>query len=164
MSFSYDITLADAISQVRFEVGDKVDAQHLLEDEEITALLAIIAAVPATPTRTEVLITAAELADALAVEFAQDVNTKNLSLSESEGDRSKQFKECARRLRNRAGITQSESGTIAQAVKIFVGGLSISKKRALSEDSDAVQPEFRRGQDDHPGTVDSDAFPFDHHH
>lgn len=161
MSFSYTPGGADAISQVRFEIGDKADKGHLVEDEEITAGLGFIASVPATPTRTEVLLTSAEIADALAVEFAEDVNRKNLTLQVNAGDRSKQFKECARRLRNRAGITQAEDGTIAQGVEIFVGGLSIADKISLDQDTDAVQPAFRRGQDDHPGTDGDDDF---HHH
>jgi hypothetical protein len=156
LAFTYDPTLADTVSKIRFEIGDKVDVGHLVEDEEITAVNARVADTPAAPTEKEILLAAADIADALAVQFARNVTRKNLSLSVSASDKSKQFKECARRLRQRAGISQAEDGTIAQSVEGYVGGLSIAEKTTDNEDTDLIQPSFRRGQDDHPGTNQDD--------
>lgn len=57
MSWSYDINLADDISKVRSMLGDTRLAGHVLEDEEITPVVAL-----ATDTREA----AAALADMLA--------------------------------------------------------------------------------------------------
>jgi hypothetical protein len=40
MSFSFDPTLADSVSQVRIKVGDVQEVDHLIEDETITVFIA----------------------------------------------------------------------------------------------------------------------------
>jgi hypothetical protein len=42
---------------------------------------------------------------------------------------------------------------VAMAAPWFAGGLTISGKQDLANDTDAIQPSFARGMDSHPGTI-----------
>lgn len=87
---------------------------------------------------------AAMAAEKLAGYYARQADTSNGSLSVGASARSAAFGKLATRLRARA-VQQG-------GAQVFVGGLTESGKDDLASDSDAVQPMFKRGQDDLPGT------------
>lgn len=88
---------------------------------------------------------AALAAEKLAGYYARQADTDNGSLSVSASQRATAFQKTASRLRSRA-----TSG----GASMFVGGLSKSGKDALASDADAVQPQFKVGQDDLPYSDD----------
>lgn len=147
--------------KVRFLVGDTDETDQLLTDQEVDISITDLGLTPtAAPVASELNTlrrAAANLADAIAINFARDVDTRNMSLSISKSQRVQAFKECARRLRGLAGVPQTEDGATAQPAEMFVGGLSISDKIDRSNNSDEVQPAFSRGMDDNPrvGTQDT---------
>ncbi len=157
MSWSYSGDPAESdLDLVRFYVGDTDPNWELLQDEEILHVLSqqvsFVDADTAIPD-IESYRAAATCADALCAWFARFVDTKNKSLSVSAGTRFDHFKTLARRLWSKAGVTITEDGRQAVVAGIFVGGLSLSAKRSLAADTDAVQPAFRRGEDDHPQAI-----------
>lgn len=152
MATTFDPALPAALDRIRFYVGDVGTVEgkfaFIVTDELVAGVFGIQAG---TTTRDE-LLAAADIADELGAQFARQADTKNLSLSVSASQRSKAFKDCAKRLRGRAGVSVAPNGAVSAVAEMFVGGLTISGKKSLREDIDAIQPAFRRGQDDHPGT------------
>lgn len=65
-------------------------------------------------------------------------------VKDSASQKAKAYQALAEKLRSRA---------TALALPKF-GGLSISEKETLAEDTDAVQPAFAIGQDDNPAAID----------
>ena len=118
--------------EVRFLCGDRDSTDELLSDEEIAYLI--------TEAGSNTL-AAAMACEAIAAEFARDVDTKNGPASESASQRYKQFLARAKSLRSRA---------FAGAKPVF-GGQSISGKKTLAADADVPQPYFSRGWSDSPG-------------
>jgi hypothetical protein len=120
--------------QVRFLIGDTETARALLTDEEIAFAI----------TEAGNLYSAAALCcDALASKFSKEVDSTTGPISRSGS-------QLAEAYRKRASELRSGSGSY---VVPFFGGLTKSGKEALSDDSDAIQPNFSIGQDDHPGTT-----------
>jgi len=147
------------LDTVRFHLGDTDTAAEQVLDAEITAVIEIpsIAALSLEP---RTYVAAAVCADHLALFYARQADTRNLSLSVSASQRSKAFADLARRLRALAGIPQTPDGATQIAAEMFAGGLTVSGKQSLDADTDAVQPAFRIGQDDNPaageGTIPSE--------
>ena len=130
MAFTYSGDPASSDKDfVRFLTGDTLSRDPLLQDAEINALLAV------TP---DVRLASADACEAIAAIFSRQADTSNLGQSRSRSSKSAQYLELAKRLRKRAW-TKAE---------LFAGGLSVSGKRALAQDSDAIQPSFKVGQDD----------------
>lgn len=122
--------------EVRVLVGDTDATDPLpLSDAQIAYFL--------TENGDNARLAAAEAADLLAAYYARKADTSNGKLSVSASQRSVAFGKVAARLRNKAGA----------AAEVFVGGLSISGKNTLAQDTDAVQPAFRVGMDDLPGSA-----------
>ena len=157
MSWSYSGDPADSdLDLVRFYVGDTDSRWELLQDEEILHVISQQTSFVDTSTSLpdiEAYRASAILVDALCAFWARFVSTKNKSLNVDAGKRFENGKVLARRLWARAGVSISEDGRQAVVAGIFVGGLTLSGKRTLDADTDAVQPAFRKGQDDHPGTI-----------
>lgn len=131
MTFSY--ILADAIGQVRFEIGDTADPA-LLTDEEITYALG--------RRDQKILATAADLCEALSTKFATDYNFEWQSGTNARGkfDRAavtKQFADRALRLRQRA---REEAGG---------GGLSTITVTRVDGTSDDLSSRDGAGHTDH---------------
>jgi hypothetical protein len=120
-------------NKVRFLVGDTDEDDQLLQDEEIDWLLTT----QSDPDQAAVL-----AAEAIAAKFAREADTTNEGLSISKSQRSKSYRDLVKVLASR----------VSTRAEISVGGLVISEKEALDDDTDAVQPAFTRGQDDFPGT------------
>lgn len=142
MAWTYDPALPTDKDRVRFLVGDTDTTWQQLQDEEIAYLVA---------QRSDVQLAAADAARGLAAKYARQVDTSNLSLSVSASERATAYYELADRLEANSLRTSG--------AQMFAGGLTISGKEALSEDTDAVQPSFSVGQDDEPGANASGTWP-----
>ena len=123
--------------EVRFLIGDTF-APFLLSDFEVNHLIT---------RQTSAVLAAAVGCEALAGRFSNQVDKRNSRLSVSASQRSKQF-----RLRGKELRAQLRRDGL---VEVFVGGLTFSGKEALDNDTDAVQPHNRVGQDDHPGIAEN---------
>lgn len=156
MAASFDPTLPTAKDRVRFFLGDvgttEGEFAFLITDELIGGVLGLrgVSGSETSVTDPEEILSAADLADELGVQFARLPDKTNLSLKLSNSQLSEQYKDCARRLRARGGQFVGEDGAIQIAAEVFAGGLTISGKIGLSTDADAVQPDFAKGQFDHP--------------
>jgi hypothetical protein len=91
---------------------------------------------------------AAAAARKLAGYYSRQADIRNGALSVSSSQRAKAFRLLALEL--------DAQSFAAGGASVFVGGISISANTALDEDEDAVQPSFRIGQDDYPGTAAHD--------
>jgi len=114
---------------VRFLSGDTDTTDQLVTDEEIAWLLT---------ENPNVYSAAAEACRAIASAFARFSDKSVGDISESASQKAEAYTKRADDLE--AGIMVIPS----------FGGLSISEKETLDQDTDAVQPSFRIGQDDHP--------------
>lgn len=130
MTFSYDPTLADAVSRVRFRLGDtsESDPPHLLEDEEISAVLALEGNVE--------LHAAEKLCQRLLAKIARDVNTGGAGLNTTREQKTTHYQDVLAEIR-------AELAT--QGAPIFTGN---SKEHfdAVRDDDDTryVLTELRR--------------------
>lgn len=115
--------------EVRFLCGDTDTSDQLVTDEEIAYAIADAGSN---------YLAAAVICEALAAEFARDVDTTNGPASEKESQRYQQYKDRAYALKAKANAL----------VKPVFGGQSISDKNTLGSDSDVPQPYFRRGMSD----------------
>jgi hypothetical protein len=141
MTWSYSGNPDDSPKDaVRFYCGDTDRRDQLVQNEEILFLLS---------KQPNVVIAAADACDVIATGFARFVDSRVGDIQESASKRMDQYKKRADDLR------KGKYGG-AGSVEWFVGGLSKSGKESLRSDSDAVQPTFAEGQDDHPdvGEVD----------
>lgn len=144
MSFTYSPTLATSLDRVRFLIGDVVDVGHLVENEEITFILSV------QPIET---FAAAAIAESLAGRFAARPNITIGQTSVSGADLMAHYKLLAHNLRQAGGSIGGGDGTgVATLDPMFVGGISRVEREQLADDTDAIQPSFRLGRDDHPGT------------
>jgi len=139
MTFTYNSSNvgSSGLSTVRFYTGETVSGTAILADEEISAVLANIEA--------NHYRAAAICCDNLAAHWASYVDTRNEGLDISASQRSKAYERQAVILRRR--------GTASAGM--FVGGRSQNTKQSRDADTDFVQPNFRMGQDDFPGTIAS---------
>jgi hypothetical protein len=142
-NYSGDPLLNDR-DKVRFLVGDTCEKDALVSDEEIAYALSKQAAHE---------LAAAIVLRALAAKYSRIGSV-------SVGDVSKSADGIAAAFSARA--KELDPNGVTTAVGYFVlpsfGGLSIPSKQTLDDDTDAVQPSFRRGMNDIPGGPDdSDA-------
>lgn len=117
---------------IRFLIGDTETLDQLVTDEEIAYALT---------QQPSINLAAALVCDAIAAKFAREADRRVGDVSLSASQRAEAYRTKARDLRTNG---------LSLALPSF-GGRSISEKETLDEDSDAVQPSFRIGQDDHPG-------------
>ncbi len=129
--------------EIRFEIGDTECASALISDEEIAFYVD-----QGGPT----LYAASKAADVLAVSFAQKVDEKIGGTTLSNSQLTKNYRDMAKRLRVRAGYSE----TAILPVAMFVGGISDDRKEVDRADTDLVQPDFRKGQFANPSGADLD--------
>lgn len=139
MTFTYNSSNvgSSGLASVRFYTGETASGTAVLTDEEIQAVLSNI--------ETNHYRAAAICCDNLAAHWASYVDTRNEGLDISASQRSKAYERRAAALRRRGSASAS----------IFVGGRSQNTKQSRVADTDLVQPNFRMGQDDFPGTIAS---------
>ncbi len=122
---------ANERDEVRWLAGDTDTNDQLVTDEEIAYALT------KQPTPT---LAAAVVCDAIAAKFAREADRRVGDVSLSASQKAKAYRERAADLRADAAVLALPS----------FGGLSIADKETLDADTDAVQPSFRIGKDDHP--------------
>jgi len=136
MTWTYVAPTTDR-DKVRFLSGDNDTTDQLVTDEEIAYILTV---------RTNLHLAAADACEAIAAKWARKADTSNGALSVSASQRAAAYHVQAQELRARANGLGAPTW--------FAGGQTVSGKDTLTNDSDAVQPAFRVGQDDLPGTPD----------
>lgn len=120
--------------QVRFLMGDTDADEPLMPDEEI--LFAI-------SEQANLKLAAAMCLRALAALYSRKVTNKVGDVSSNCSDLAKAFKERADELDPLGQATMSSNLVLPS-----FGGLSISEKDSLDEDTNAVQPYFKRDMGD----------------
>lgn len=132
-SYSGDPSSSD-LDSVRFLVGDTDINDQQLQDEEINYLLA--------QNGNNVYLSAAAAANAIAAKFARLVD-------KSVGDLKLNFSQ-----RQAAYATLAKELEVKGAQRVgvpYAGGISLSDKDKDQEDTDLVQPTFKRDQFSFPG-------------
>lgn len=122
------------VDAVRFEVGDTAIERPLVRDNEIKYAL---------QKEGSVLRAAARIADHLAARFAREGTIRVSSVTNEKIDVSKEYRELAKALRQRA-ITASS---------FVIPSISKDAKRANETDTDIVQPSMKRGMHTHRDTL-----------
>jgi len=131
LTWTYSGNPADSPrDRVRFLVMDTDSSDPLLSDEEVAWLLT---------EQTSVYLAAANAAEAIAAKFAKDISRSVIGISAQPGNRAQFYLDLAETLRAQIGTTNKHG-------EVFAGGLTISGKRTLDSDSNAVQPSFKMGQ------------------
>lgn len=125
--------------KVRFLVGDTDSCDQLVTDEEIAYAIAKF------PTKLE--LAAAFVLRALAAKFSRKASMSAGGVSSSCSDIAKAFADRAKEL----DPNDETSGAGGLLCEISFGGITISEHEAMQDETDTVQPAFRRGQDDIPG-------------
>lgn len=138
-TYSGDPTLS-ARDEMRFLLGDTVEAQAVFSDEEIDYLL--------TQSSNVYLAAAlgAETAASMYVSSSNgSVSTKTvgaLSISYDDASKASEYRKLASDLRKRAALTG--------VVMAYSGGTSKADKETMRQNTDWDQPYFRRGMNDNP--------------
>lgn len=123
---------------VRLLTGDTDSTDALLQDSEVDYFLSLYS--------DTVYPAAAAACDAISSKYARQADTTNGRLSIRASQRSYAYAQKAKELRR---------DTLLGA-EVFAGGLTISGKNTLDDDSDAVQPAFSVGMDDYNSADNSD--------
>ena len=126
MSWTYDPTLATDLDKVRFNVGDTDTNVQQISDEEITALLASEGSVINASIRI----------------LGNFISKYSLRANETVGRISVQYSGIVDNLR------KSLDNLSAQNASIYCGGLTKSGKAVYQDNTDLVQPVFKRGTGD----------------
>lgn len=116
---------------VRFLVGDTDTADQQSSDEEIAYAIAQSATTRGA---------AAILAEALVAKYARLTSKSVGDLSINYAQRQEHYAVLAKRLRT----DESIRGAIP-----YCGGISVSDKETVEDDTDRIKPAFRRGMHDH---------------
>lgn len=117
--------------KVRFLCGDVDVTAQLVQDEEIEWVNSVYPSCR---------LAAAVVCEAIAARFSCAVDCTVGDISKKNSQKAEAFRKRAEELRNLEGNDALP----------FFGGLSKSGKRALDQNPDAVQPNFRIGLDDNP--------------
>ena len=140
MTWSYlfpNVTPPNDRDKVRFLIGDTVECDPLVQDEEIDYALS---------EQPDVKLAAALVLRSIAAKFTREVSITVGSVSVTNvAAKAQNYLKLAQEY-DPSGVTMG--GTI---VLPRFGGLEVSEKETLDEDEDAVQPAFRKWDDDIPG-------------
>lgn len=140
MSWSYastEITTTDRY-WVRWRLGLTSSSEQLQQDEEIDAALASYGTKQAA---------AAAVARAISMSFARRADMTMGKLSISHSQKSERWDELAKKV-------EIEIGSGGDAPVPWAAAHSHSRKDAIEEGTDRVEPFFSRGMHDYPGTSD----------
>lgn len=130
MSFSYDPTLADPISQTRFLIQDTLEGAADFSDEEIGFYLAKYS--------DDAYKTAADLAYALYTKYSKQADIQHVGKIRLEYvDRAKAMKALYESLKKQAGL-RSGNGLI------FFGGVDREQWRNTRSDMSTTKPAFTK--------------------
>jgi len=134
-TYSADFTLAR--DKIRFLSGDTDTNDQLLQDGELTYLQTIEAGI---------ISAAAAACEAIAAKLARRVDKSIDGLSVS-------FSQQAENYRKRAIALRAQASA---AVAPWAAGLSEAEWETYEEDTDLIQPSFKKGMYDNPVTAAAD--------
>lgn len=138
--WTYDLGLTKAKDQIRLLIGDTESTDPLLQDEEITFH---------ANGQSGLYRQAAACARAIAGTFSRRVDRSVGQLKLSSGQQAKAYHDLAQSLMRQAA---------RQDAVPYAGGLSISDKEGVEDNTDRVKPAFTRETGDVPGTTLMDNF------
>lgn len=121
----------NAKDQVRFLVGDVVESEPLVQDEEIYFAL--------SQHKQNIHMAAAMVCDSIAAQFSRLVDSTTGDLMDSYSQRAKAYAERAQRLR------EEGRHKALVAAKPFAGGIATSDKQQNEQNPNRVKPFFYRG-------------------
>lgn len=121
MAFTYDEALGNALSQVRFLIGDTIETGAMFTDAAINGAIAFM--------DDDVYEAAASLADQLAARYSSSSSISIDGLNVNFGEKAKAYNDLAVRLRSQ----NTDENNIGDP---FVGGVSVSDMRAVNSDTD----------------------------
>lgn len=124
MTWSYDSALPTDRDKVRREIGDTQTSDQQLADEEIDYTLT---------QRSSVLGAAILCCDLIISNYARQVSQSVGSVSVSYSDRLEHYRGLLGRLRMRG-----------PAITPYCGGISVSEKQSVDDDTDRDAPAFKR--------------------
>ncbi|HHH30956.1 MAG TPA: hypothetical protein ENK57_21790 [Polyangiaceae bacterium] len=133
-SYSHDPATSDK-DAVRFLVGDTDSSEQLVSDEEILFAL---------QEEPNVRRAAAFIARALGAKFSREADKSVGDLRIAYSQRARGFYELADRLDSDA----SRRTNVLRA-RPYAGGISVSDKEAVEDNSDRVRPSFAKGMHDY---------------
>ena len=132
MAFTYDGDPANSdLETVRFLIGDTDSTDALLQDAEVNWTLA---------QNSNVYFAASMAAETIASKFARKVDKAVGDLRQFYSQQSKQYRALATDLKRQASLKGS--------ILPYAGGISVSDKEVVEENTDRVQPSFEMGMDD----------------
>lgn len=135
MTWTYTGDPADSTKdEVRFLVGDTVQSDQQVQDEEISYAISA---------ESSTLRAAVRVARAIAAHYARSVEKQVGDLKIKAGDTYKNYLEIVK------SLEQEAAGSLPGAAP-FAGGISHATKDTTKEDSDRVEPYFSRGMLDNP--------------
>jgi hypothetical protein len=132
MTWTYNEKLALSRDRIRFYSGDTDTTDQLMSDEEIAFAL--------SESGSNVKLAAALVCEVLAAEFARKADASVSDLSISYSQRYNQLLRQAALLR----------ATASRGAIPLAGGISVSRVAVADEDTDRVEPGFKRGMLDNP--------------
>lgn len=135
MTWSYSDPGDNSKDAVRFLVGDTVQDDGLIEDEEINYILDEF---------DDVYEAAASVAEAIASRFAREVAHSGDGLSYSGNQLNQHYSDMAVRLR-RLASRRRRSGAGP-----YVGGISYREREKADQEYDLIPSAFRSSMHDHP--------------
>ena len=141
MTWTYTDTLLTARDRIRAAVGDTNTNDQLKSDEFIAGVLA---------QQSLEGYAAAAVAESIAADFARKADLESGQTKVSASQKSKAYEALAARLRAAGGSLFQGDGT--PTLNAWSGGTSLTERDALTQDSDRIQPSFKVGMDDAPGT------------
>ena len=143
MAWSYDPALSTDKDKVRYLVGDvdKSVVEHV-QNETISAVLAI---------QPRVGFAAVTVARGIANQYAHKVNVSYGRTSVSGAQLYEHFNGIAAAIEKRA--SNPFSGKSYTPAVPLVGGVVLADKEALDANTGYEQPDFKKGQNDHPGST-----------
>lgn len=133
MTWSYTVSdlATSKKDQVRLLIGDTVQTDQQLQDEEINFLLS---------RRGTIYGAAAECCRSLQAKFSRSVD-------QASGNYSAKYSQLAKAYGVKASEYEAKVAT-SGAVMPHAGGISVTDKLAQEQDSDRVSPQFQVGMDD----------------
>lgn len=133
MSFSYNGPSAGLIDEVRYRVGDTVEALALLTDEEIAWEL--------SEASNDALQASLAAVDKMLALCAHDTLTSADGITRDVSGRKTALEAIRTQLVTRMALAGAAP---------WAGGVSVSEQETRRADTDLIAPDFYRGRDDHP--------------
>ena len=139
MTWSFSDSLTSDRDKVRLRIGDTDTNEQLLSNETIDALL--------TEHSSDIALCSVASCRAIIAQFSRHLDRSAAGLSSNRSVIVTQYRELLREL-----LKESRLST---GVK-YKGSISDSRKQTIDDDSDFVQPSFKKGQHDKDDLAESD--------